>query len=157
MTAKKKKTVLKNPGYIDGFLVRTQGLVPSSEFSQTFVQAMYDRMAVSYFKYGLVKDAYPAKVDAIKSLIQRLVKYCGFERIDEAIRRLKEDTTFTKKLAPGGDGNTEWCVDAGNFALIEFLAPAHKSAHFQGTDAGASPGRVTTRGVHTEKGNQDLK
>lgn len=155
MTARKQKAPKDSD--IGGFVVRTVALVPESEFSPEFAQAMYDRMAVSFFKYGKVKDAYPVKVDALKSLIQRLVKYCGFERIDEAIRRLKEDTTFTAKLVPGGDGNTEWCVDAGNFAMIEFLAPAHKKAHFQGTDAGASPGRVTTRGVHTEKGNQDLK
>lgn len=152
MTARKQKD-----SDASGFVVRTAALVPESEFSPVFVQAMYDRMAVSFFKYGKVKDAYPAKVDAVKSLIQRLVKYCGFARIDEALRRLKEDTTFTKTFPVAGDGNTEWLVDAGNFALIEFLAPAHKQAHFQGTDAGASPGRVTNTGVHTEKGNRDLK
>ncbi len=155
MTTKKKY-----PGKVwdvEGFVVRTAALVPQSEFAPDFIQKMYDRMAVSFFKYGKVKEAYPAKVDAVKSLIQRLVKYCGFERIDEAIRRLKEDTTFTKKIPSGGDGNTEWLVDAGNFAMIEYLCPAHVNAHFEGTDAGASPGRVTTAGVHTEKGNRDLK
>jgi len=153
MTAK-KKTLHEEVG---GFIVRTASAVPESECSPAFMQAMYDRMAVSFFKYGLVAQAYPEKVDAVKSLLQRLIKYCGFERIEAGLKRLHEDTTFTKKLAPEGDGNTEWLVDAGNFAMIEFLRPAHKAAHFLGTDAGASPGRVTTVGSHTAKGNVDLK
>lgn len=91
--------------------------VPDSEFSIPFVQGMADRMGMSYFKYGLVKDAYPHRVDAIKELKRRLEKY---ER----------------------DGNTEWLMDIGNFAMIEFMCPKHPEAHFKPTDSRESGGRI---------------
>lgn len=90
--------------------------VPSSEFSSEFAQGMYDRMAVSYSKYGAVAEAYPSRVDAIASLKKRLEKY--------------EQT-----------GNTEWLMDVGNFAMIEFMHPRHPEAHFRATDSKESPGR----------------
>lgn len=90
--------------------------VPETEFSIPFVQGMADRMAVSFFKYGLVAEAYPGKVDAIASLKKRLEKY---------------ET----------DGNLEWLMDVGNFAMIEFMRPRHKNAHFRATDSRESPGR----------------
>lgn len=89
---------------------------PRSEFSQEFVDGMSNRMAVSYYKYGAIKDAFPHKVNAIKSLLQRLKSY--------------EET-----------GNTEYLIDAANFAMIEFLQPSHVRAHFTPTDASGSPGR----------------
>ena len=90
---------------------------PSSENSLEFHQGMVDRMAVSYFKYGAVSEAYPEKVDAIESLKKRLDKYSK-------------------------DGNTEWLMDVANFAMIEFMHPKHKKAHFRSTDSHESPGRV---------------
>lgn len=90
--------------------------IPETEFSADFAQGMADRMAVSYCKYGRVAEAYPARVDAIASLRRRLEKY--------------EQT-----------GNTEWLIDVANFAMIEFMHPSHKNAHFAATDAKASPGR----------------
>jgi hypothetical protein len=90
--------------------------VPASEFSERFAQGMADRMAVSYCKYGAVAEAYPARVDAVASLKARLEKY---ERT----------------------GNTEWLMDVANFAMIEFMRPRHKRAHFQATDSKDSPGR----------------
>ncbi len=91
--------------------------VPVTEFNKTFVQGMADRMSVSYYKYGAVSDAYPLKVNALESLVKRLQKY---QR----------------------DGNTEWLVDAANFAMIEFMCPSHKDAHFTPTDSNKSPGRM---------------
>ena len=90
--------------------------VPVTEFNETFVQGMADRMAVSYFKYGPVHEAYPGKVDAIASLVKQLKKY--------------QET-----------GNTEWLMDVGNFAMIEFQHPKHPRAHFRGTDSNESPRR----------------
>ena len=90
--------------------------VPQSEFSQQFAQGMADRMSTSYFKYGLVAEAYPTRVDAIASLKKRLEKY--------------EAT-----------GNLEWLMDVANFAMIEFMRPRHASAHFKATDSKESPGR----------------
>jgi hypothetical protein len=105
--------------------------VPASEFSDTFVQGMYDRMAVSYWKYGKVADAYPAKVDAIASLHKRLERYAE-------------------------TGNTEWLMDVANFAMIEFMRPRHPQAHFEGTDNDTT-GRVISTGAQSTKHNLDLK
>jgi hypothetical protein len=95
--------------------------VPSSEFCVPFVQGMIDRMNMSYFKYGLVEEAYPNKVDAIGSLKQRLEKYA--------------DT-----------GNLEYLMDAANFAMIEFMRPRHPKAYFKATDSDESPGRMGVEG-----------
>lgn len=94
---------------------------PPTEISAEFLQGMADRMAVSFHKYGAVADAYPVKVDAIDSLRTRLANY----------RR---------------DGNTEWLIDVANFAMIEFMYPAHERAHYAPTDSAASPGRSVTFG-----------
>jgi hypothetical protein len=91
--------------------------VPATEFSERFAQGMADRMAVSFCKYGAVRDAYPSRVDAIASLKKRLDKY-------------------------EQDGNTEWLMDVANFAMIEFMHPRHPEAHFEATDSKASPGRA---------------
>ena len=88
----------------------------STEFSEKFVDGMKNRMEVSYYKYGPIKEAYPHKVDAIKSLELRLKKY-------------KED------------GNLEHLMDIANYAMIEFMLPAHPQAKFYATDDGGSPGR----------------
>ena len=95
--------------------------VPTTEFSVPFVQGMVDRMNMSFFKYGAVAEAYPTKVDAIASLRKRLDKY--------------EET-----------GNTEWLMDVGNFAMIEYMHPRHKNAHFESTDSDQSPGRTWHNG-----------
>lgn len=91
--------------------------LPPTEFDERFVQYMKNRMLVSFFKYGPIADAYPHKVNALESLKLRLQKY--------------EET-----------GNTEFLVDAANFAMIEFLRPSHPEAHFEGTDSDQSPGRI---------------
>lgn len=95
--------------------------VPTSEFCVPFVQGMVDRMNMSYFKYGLVAEAYPNKVDAIASLKQRLDKYAE-------------------------TGNLEYLMDAGNFAMIEFMRPKHPQAYFETTDSDGSPGRMGVDG-----------
>lgn len=94
----------------------TVNVVTPSEVSGTFLQGMADRMEVSHAKYGKVRDGFPDKVDALASLRKRLSKY--------------EQT-----------GNTEWLMDVANFAMIEFMFPSHKDAHFRPTDARESPGR----------------
>lgn len=96
-------------------------LLPASEFDDKFVDYMRNRMLVSFHKYGPVAEAYPHKVNALKSLELRLKKY--------------QET-----------GNTEYLVDAANFAMIEFMRPSHPEAHFEGTDSSGSPGRVWQAG-----------
>ena len=109
--------------------------VPKTEFSRPFVQGMLNGMAVSYYKYGAVEDAYPLKVDAIKSLFVRLACYIGTERLREIVAELADER---------GDGNTEWLIDAANFCQAEFMRPSHPRAHYQPTDSSKSPGRVWT-------------
>ena len=104
---------------------------PSSEFSESFVESMRNRMAVSYCKYGPIKDGFPHKVNAIESLQRRLEKY--------------HET-----------GNTEWLIDAANFAMIEFMLPSHPKAHFRGTDSRESPGRFSYEEGDTMKDNSQL-
>ncbi len=102
--------------------------IPTSEFSEPFVQGMADRMAVSYCKYGAMKDA--TSVDKLASLRKRLEKY-------------------------EQDGNTEWLMDVANFALMEFVHPRHPDAHFTPTDGKASPGRQWTGDVDpSQRGNR---
>jgi hypothetical protein len=90
-----------------------------TQYSNRFWEGMKARMEMSYFKYGDVEDA--KNTDAIASLYQRLDKY-------------KET------------GNTEFLMDAANFAMIEFMFPKNSLAHFKATDSDQSPGRTTVYG-----------
>lgn len=102
--------------------------MPVTERSTRFIQGMVSRMGVSYHKYGRVADAYPKKINALESMQARLDKY-------------KED------------GNTEWLMDAANFLMIEFMHPAHRSAHFDPQDSDTSPGRVGHNGRRSIRDN----
>lgn len=90
--------------------------VPDTEFSMKFVRGMADRMIISNAKYGDVTDEAVKKLDPLKNLEVRLAKY--------------RET-----------GNTEWLMDVGNCAMIEFMFPQHPDAHFRSTDSSESPGR----------------
>lgn len=87
---------------------------PESEYSEQFLQGMKNRMAVSYHKYGPCKDS---TADNLANVKLRLQRY--------------EST-----------GNTEFLMDAANFAMIEFMHPAHPESHFKATDDSESPGLV---------------
>lgn len=103
-----------------------------TEVSEEFIQGMKDRMAMSFYKYGPVAEGFPAKVDAVASLMDRLRLYAE-------------------------DGNTESLMDVANFAMIEFMHPRHPKAHFVGTDSDQSPGRVALRtGVREHRSNAEI-
>ena len=102
---------------------------PRSEYSQTFWQRMKQAMAMSFHKYGAVASAYPHKVNAVSSLEHRLQLY--------------KDT-----------GNKDYLVDVANFAMIEFMHPAHESAHDTPTDGGE--GRRWYSGPTREHDNQNV-
>lgn len=91
------------------------------QVSVEFLRGMASRMAMSFEKYGDLRDAYPHKLDALASSELRVQRY--------------RDT-----------GNTEYLMDAANFLMIEFMAPRHRDAHFKAEDSSASPGRVDVRG-----------
>lgn len=103
-------------------LITAKLAAPETEFSTEFVQAMANRMAVSFHKYGPVFEGYPARVNALQSMVDRMAKY-------------------------NETGNGEWLVDAANFLMIEFMHPAHPEAHFRPTDSDESPGRVRVDGT----------
>ena len=105
--------------------------VLESEFSEPFVQGMKDRMVVSFYKYGPLANAYPEKVSAVASLTDRLRKYAE-----------------TK--------NTEYLIDAANFAMIEFMHQAIEGAFFEGTDADGSPGRRARNGMVDMRDNSEV-
>lgn len=88
----------------------TKPTIVESEFHRRMRQSM----AVSYYKYGAEAEAYPHKVDAIASLRKRLHLY--------------EET-----------GNAEYLVDVANFAMIEFMHPAHEAYHDYPTDGEPTP------------------
>jgi hypothetical protein len=89
-----------------------------TEFSPKFMELMKNRMIMSFYKYGPVRqNAGDKLVNEVESLKLRLKKY--------------EQT-----------GNTEYLVDVANFAMIEFMFPSHPKAFFKATDANGSPGLV---------------
>lgn len=94
------------------------GTILETEFSEDFIQKMRNRMVTSFYKYGPVEQN-AGRTDEIESLKDRVGLY--------------EKT-----------GNTEWLIDVANFAMIEFMFPQHKKAHFRATDSRESPG---VRGV----------
>lgn len=89
----------------------------STEYSERFDKIRKNAMAMSYYRYGPMRENYNRNktVDAIKSLEKRLDKY-------------KET------------GNTEFLADIANFAMIEFMYPQHEQAHYKATDSSESPG-----------------
>jgi len=98
----------------------------TSEYNEEFDRLRKNRMVMSFYKYGPVKENYnkvstdgAALVDAVKSLKLRLNEYLR-------------------------TGNTEFLVDVANFAMIEYMYPQHSGAHFKATDDAASPGLVGT-------------
>lgn len=103
-----------------------------TEVSEVFIRAMKDRMVMSFYKYGLLTEAYPRKVDAVGSMMERVRKYAE-------------------------TGNTEFLVDAANFAMIEFMHPRHPGAFFQPTDDDASPGRRSAKtGLLDKRPNREV-
>lgn len=104
--------------------------VLKTEFSEPFIAGMKDRMVVSFFKYGPIAAGFPHKVNAVTSLTDRLRKYAE-------------------------TGNTEFLMDAANFAMIEFMHPSHPNAFFEGTDSDQSPGRRSARGGRVDHRGND--
>jgi len=86
------------------------------DYSDEFDTLRKNRMITSHYKYGWVSENYPTGLaNAMASLQKRLALY--------------EQT-----------GNREWLVDVANFAMIEFMFPAHPGAHYRATASSESPG-----------------
>lgn len=102
---------------------------PVDQYSLSFLQGMVNRMLVSFHKYGPVHLAVRNGVDCLASCKQRLAKY--------------EET-----------GNTEYLMDAANYAMMEYMYPSHPQAHFDAESR--SPGRTLRSGRVTAKHSEDL-
>lgn len=112
----------------------------SSEFSLAFHQGMVDRMDASFGKYGPLELAYPDKVDSVASLLQRVELYL-------------HGGLVKGQQIPAG--NTEYLIDASNFAMITFMRPRLTGARFVPTTEEGSPGRVHTDGSVSERANDE--
>ena len=99
-------------------------------YSLEFHQGMFDRMAMSYFKYGLSAESI-AKTDPLATALSKIADY---QR----------------------DGNTEWLMDAANYLMIEFMFPSHPDAHFRVTDGDESKGYMLKDGTFTTVHKRDL-
>jgi len=111
--------------YSDGSFKGLAVGVPDTEFSVKFVQGMANRMSASYFKYGSIQANFPS-ARAVEQIKARLQKYL--------------DT-----------GNTEFLMDAANFAMIEYMHPHQPDAHFRATDSAETKEMSDPRGHQVNK------
>lgn len=129
--------------------------IPNTEYSETFLQGMVNRMSMSFLKYGAVAEAYPRRVNAIESLFLRLIAYMGREKFLVAAQAAANTADRRHRRT---EGNTEYLMDAANFAMIEFMHPRLEGAHFEATDSDGSTGRVRNSGiVDAERNTEDQK
>lgn len=101
----------------------------NTEFDWRFVDLMQSAMSLSFYKYGALAAGVPEKTDSLKSLQKRIAKYME-------------------------TGNVELMVDVANFAMMEFMHPAHPKAHYIATDSDKSIGIYTHVGSAAETGSQ---
>jgi len=123
---------------VSDYTIRGTPGAPDTQFSEEFAQKMARSMAVSFFKYGDLYDAYPQKVSATDSLKTRLDLY------------LNGGVVKGKTIAPG---NPDYLVDVANFAMIEYLCPSFKRAAEYTNDDAGSPGRTWHAAGETEQKN----
>lgn len=85
------------------------------DYSEEFDTLRKNSILQSHYKYGWMSETYPELADPFGSLEKRVELY--------------------KQT-----GNADWLVDIANFAMIEFMHPAHKNFHFRRTGSDESPG-----------------
>lgn len=105
---------------IEGDEVQTEVKVANHDMAW-FLQAMANRMTVSFHKYGSFDDVVPTKRRALDQIEQRIQKYIE-------------------------TGNVEWLIDAANYCYMEFTRPCLANAHFRATDSDESPGAINIDG-----------
>lgn len=122
----KQTKVIRHKGSIE---LKFPSAVPLDHIDAEFMQMQLNRMAVGYYNYGHVR-----------------------RNTDVAnwVKALKERVKLYQKT-----GNTEWLIDAANYAMIEFMTPQHRKAHFRATSKTESPGAELIDGRRI-KGKEDL-
>ncbi len=90
----------------------------SKEYSTRFDELRWNRVEVSFYKYGPAAQNFGrGNVQAIPTLERCLQKY-------------KET------------GNGDYLCDIANYAMFEYMYPQHPKAHFRATDSSESAGIV---------------
>lgn len=101
----------------------------TEDYSERFDELRRNRVQLSRLKYGRAeKNFKTGNVNAVQTLFLCVNKYIA-------------------------TGNTEYLVDAANYAMFEFMYPQHPNAHFRATDSHESAGIV---GI-SEKEMEELK
>lgn len=95
--------------------MKTREQILKQDFSEAFVTKMKNAIEMSHYKYGDARKTYPELAQAYKCIAEHLELYVK-----------------TK--------NKDYLVDVANFAMLEFLYPAFKEAHYTPTDSDQSPG-----------------
>lgn len=122
--------------------------VPEDQIDIPFIQGMLDRMAVGFHNYGHMRR-YENVSNSLKNVIIRLAKYAGMNNIQEIVKEL----SVRIDLPP--TGNTEFLMDAANYAMMEFVKPGFDFAYFEPTTKEDSPGAIVD-GKHV-KGKEDYE
>ena len=104
-------------------------------FSEDFVKFMKNRILVAYYKYVLPTGKKQREIARESDF-----PACAKDRLDQYLKT----------------GNTEFLVDAANFAMLEFLYPQVPGAKFTATDSRESPGIINRLGKRTHRG-EDAK
>lgn len=119
------------------------------------LQMMLNRMAVSHYKYGPMRESKESGVDAALTGRQRLTMYDGLNHVDSCDCNPEVDPSVPGCLVhspacflvrrgidlnPQGTGNTENLLDAAGCFIIEHLMPSHPKAHFKAQESKDSPG-----------------
>lgn len=99
-----------------------------TEYNEEFDELRKNRMIMSFYKYGPLRENYENKlVDSpITNLLKRLELY-------------------------NKTGNKEHLCDVANFAMIEFMYPYHKNAHFDNMTQSPGIGKCTYRDIENMK------
>lgn len=91
------------------------------KWCRRFIRLMRNRLEMGYLRYEVTnKQPDIKKYDFIGAIRTKLTLY--------------EET-----------GNTEYLVDVGNYAMLEFKNPSHPNAHFFAGDAVEESHRATTK------------
>lgn len=93
----------------------TRAQILSRDFSDEFVAKMKNAIEMSHHKYGWASKTYPELAQAIK---------CIQDRVD----------------AYNKTHNKDYLVDIANFAMLEYMYPMFKDAHYTPGDSDKSVG-----------------
>ena len=93
----------------------TREQILKRDFSEDFILKMKNAIEMSHYKYGWANKTYPELAQAYKCVKERL----------EAYEKTK---------------NKEYLIDVAGFAMLEYLYPSFKDAHYTPTDSDKSVG-----------------